>query len=156
MNQPIKRMPTQFRPRRGVAILECAIVMPVLMFIFFAMLDLGLAAVRYNALANASRRIAREVILHGAIAPTSSGEWGPIAFSGTAASGSVIVASIQHTLPTMPLGDVNVNVDWPESDNSPRDPVRVEVSYIHQPIVPAISVWGPITLRSVSTMHVVN
>lgn len=130
--------------------------MPVLMLILFAMLDLGLAAVRYNALADASRRIAREVILHGAVAPTSSGIWGPTTFSGTAASGSVIVASVQNTLPTMSLGDVNVSVTWPESDNSPRDPVRVEVSYTHRPIVPAISVWGPVTLRSVSTMHVVN
>ena len=156
MSNHIQRMTRRSRARQGVAILECAIVMPVLMFILFAMLDLGLAAVRYNALANASRRIAREVILHGAIAPTSSGEWGPTAFSGTAAGGSIIVASVQHTLPTMPLGDVNVSVNWPESDNSPRDPVRVEVTYTHQPIVPAISVWGPITLRSVSTMHVVN
>src|SRR5262245_44120925 len=84
--------------RTGVAILECALVMPVLMLVLFAMLDLGLAAVRYNALADASRRVAREVILHGSVAPTSSGMWGPTTFSGTAASGSVIVAPIQNTL----------------------------------------------------------
>src|SRR5262245_1799051 len=118
-------------PRNGVAILECALVMPVLMLVLFAMLDLGLAAVRYNALADASRRIAREVILHGAVAPSSSGIWGPTSFSGTAASSSAIVASIQNTLPTMVRADVNVSVTWPDSDNSPRDPVRVEVSYVH-------------------------
>ena len=37
-----------------------------------------------------------------------------------------------------------------------RDPVEVVVSYVHHPIVPAISVWGHITLRSTATMHVVN
>jgi len=142
--------------RTGAAILESALILPVLMFVLFGMLDLSLAAVRYNALADASRRIAREVILHGAVAPTSSGMWGPASFSGTAASNSVIVASIQNTLPTMARGDVNVSVTWPDSDNSPRDPVRVEVSYVHRPIVPAISIWGPLTLRSVSTMHIVN
>ena len=156
MNQTTRCMSPNSAARRGVAILECALVMPVLMLVLFAMLDLGLAAVRYNALADASRRVAREVILHGAVAPASSGVWGPTSFSGTAASNSVIVTSIQNTLPTMARGDVNVSVTWPDSDNTPRDPVRVEVSYVHQPLVPAISVWGPITLRSVATMHVVN
>src|SRR4051812_11879755 len=87
--------------RRGVAILECALVLPVMLFLLFSMLDLGLAAVRYNALAEASRRIAREAILHGATAPTASGMWGPATFSGTGADSSVIVAPVKNMLPTM-------------------------------------------------------
>jgi len=142
--------------RTGAVMVECAIVLPVMLLTLFAMLDLGLAAVRYNALAEASRRIAREAILHGAVAPSSSGVWGPAEFNGTADDSSPIVAPIQQLLPTMPASDVDVRVTWPVSDNSPRDPVQVEVSYVHTPLVPAFSVWGPITIRSVATMHIVN
>jgi Flp pilus assembly protein TadG len=156
MNRFTKNNLSKRSSRRGVAILECALVLPVLLFVLFSMLDLGLAAVRYNALAEASRRIAREAILHGATAPTSSGMWGPATFAGTAADSSTIVAPVKNMLPTMIASDVNISVTWPDSDNSPRDPVQVVVTYVHHPIVPAISVWGAITLKSTATMHVVN
>jgi hypothetical protein len=135
---------------------ECAFILPTLLFALFAMLDLGLAAVRYNALAEASRRIAREAILHGSLAPESAGAWGPNEFAGTAADGSVLVDSVRDMLPTMTPSDVQVRVIWPDGDNSPRDPVQVELNYVHEPIVPTITLWGPLNLRSVATMHIVN
>jgi hypothetical protein len=135
---------------------ECALVLPMLIFTLFAMLDLGLAAVRYNTLAEASRRIAREVILHGSLVSETASVWGPSEFTGTAADSSELVASVRDMLPTMIPSQVQVRITWPEGDNSPRDPVQVEVNYEHQPIVPTISVWGPLNLRSVATMHVVN
>jgi hypothetical protein len=142
--------------RTGAAMVECAFVLPMLLFVLFAMLDLGLAAVRYNTLAEASRRIAREAIIHGSLTHESVGVWGPSEYSGTAADSSVLVASLQNVLPTMTPNDVQVRITWPDGDNSPRDPVQVEVRYVHQPIVPTISLWGPLNLRSVATMHILN
>ena len=71
MQNPIQLLATSGRSpqhqRGGTTIVECAIVLPVLFFVLFALLDLGIAATRYNSLAEASRRIAREAILHGSL-----------------------------------------------------------------------------------------
>jgi Flp pilus assembly protein TadG len=142
--------------RTGTSIMECAITLPVLLFVLFSLLDLGIAATRYNALAEVSRRIAREAILHGSLAPDASGTWGPGEFTGTMADGSAMLATAHRMIPTMNGGDVTVHVTWPDNDNSPRDRVQVEVGYRHDPLIPAICPWGQIDLRSVATMHIVN
>lgn len=144
------------RTRCGTTVVECALTLPVLFFVLIALLDLGIAATRYNALAEVSRRIAREAILHGSLSPASSVEWGPVAYGGNMADGSQYVASAQWMIPTMRAGDVSVAITWPKNDNSPRDPVRVEVNYEHRPLIPGLCPWGPITLRSVATMHIAN
>jgi Flp pilus assembly protein TadG len=135
---------------------ECAIVLPVMLLALFAILDLGLAATRYNALAEAARQIARTAIIHGSLAPAEVGSWGPTQFVGTANDSSTIVQSVHGRLPTMPANLVNIQVTWQDNDNSPRDRVRVQVSYKHQPLVPGLTAWGPIDLQSVATMHIVN
>ena len=147
---------TVVRARRGVTIVETAITLPVMFFVLFAILDLGIAATRYNALAEASRAIARQAVLHGSLAPDSAGSWGPAEYNGTMADSSPLVAPAHSMIPTMKDDDVSVRVTWPDNDNSPRDRVQVEVGYQHEPLIPAICPWGTLDLRSVSTMHVVN
>ncbi len=154
--QPPKLACSARAARRGTTILECAITLPVLFLVLFSLLDLGIAATRYNSLAEVSRRIAREAVLHGSLAPDSSGTWGPDEYSGTMADGSVVVAAAHGMIPTMNDSDVLVHVTWPDDDNSPRDRVQVEVSYEHDPLIPGICPWGKLELRSVATMHIVN
>lgn len=144
------------RKRVGATALECALTLSVLFFILFAMLDLGIAATRYNILAELSRRVAREAILHGSQAPDTSGVWGPDEFSSTVADSSDIVATAQGATPTMKESQVSVRVTWPDGDNSPRDRVQVEVAYQHRTLIPGLLPWGPLDLRSVATMHIVN
>jgi Flp pilus assembly protein TadG len=144
------------RRRCGATILECAITLPVLFIVLFAILDLGIAATRYNALAEVSRRIAREAVLHGSLAPDTSGTWGPEEYDGTAADSSAIVAKAHDMTPTMIGSDVSVRVTWPDNDNSPRDRVQVEVAYEHKPLIPGFCPWGTLELHSVATMHIVN
>jgi len=126
------------------------------LFILFAMLDLGVASVRYNALAEVSRRIARETILHGSLAPQAVGTWGPEAFEGTADDDSDLVAAAAIATTAMDDAQVNIRISWPDGDNSPRDRVRVEVDYQHQSLVPGLLPWGSFDLNSVTTMHIVN
>ena len=45
------------RRRPGATLVECAIALPVMFFVLFALLDLGLAATRYNTLAEVARKI---------------------------------------------------------------------------------------------------
>jgi hypothetical protein len=144
------------RGRPGATVLECAFVLPVALIMIFALLDLGIAAARYNALADASRRIAREAIIHGSLAPAEIGTWGPAEYVGTAADGSQVVESVQDVLLTMLPNQVNVRVSWLDGDNSPGDRVEVELNYEHQPLIPALFAWGTLDLRSVTTMHIVN
>lgn len=142
--------------RLGACAVESAIVLPAALFILFSILDLGLATIRYNTLAEASRRIARQAILHGSLAPAEVGAWGPLQFIGNASDGSTVVSPLKNMLPTMSDHDVNVDVTWPDGDNSPRDRVHVEVTYLHQPLLPFLANWGTIPLRSATTMHIVN
>ena len=155
-----KRLTTKAGYRRarrsGATIVESALLLPVLTLTLFSMLDLGLAAMRYNALAEASRRIAREAIMHGSLAPETSSIWGPTAYSGTVADTSDVVVPARGMLPTMAETQVSVQVTWPDSDNSPRDRVQVELAYEHRSLVPGLFPWGPFDLRSVATMHIVN
>jgi hypothetical protein len=144
------------RHRSGVAMAECAIVLPILFFMVMALVDLGIATVRYNAVASAARCIARTAVIRGSECPVSADMWGPENYEGTAADGSATVASIQNLLPTMANEDVLVSVSWLDNDNSPRDRVEVEVRYIHQPLIPGIFPWGQLDLSSISTVHVVN
>src|SRR3954470_9725930 len=87
--------------RDGAAMLECAIALPIMLLALFALLDLGLAATRYNALADAARQIARKAIIHGSLAPAEVGSWGPTQFTGTAADNSTVVQPVHGRLPTM-------------------------------------------------------
>jgi TadE-like protein len=152
----MKRRNTSTRCRNGATVLECAITLPVMFVMLFALLDLGMAAMQYNTLAEAARRIAREAILHGSLAPAAVGTWGPNEYVGTAADNSAIVLPIHGILPTMQDDLVQVRLTWPDSDNTPRDRVQVDVSYTHTPLVPGLAVWGQLDLRSTATMHIVN
>lgn len=153
---PTIRSASLRRRRRGASIVECAITLPVLCLVLFALLDLGIAATRYNALAEISRRIAREAVLHGSIAPEEIGGWGPDEYNGTLADGTEFVDPARGMNIAMNDDDVEVRITWPDADNSTRDRVLVEASYLHQPLVPAICPWGTLELKSSATMHIVN
>jgi Flp pilus assembly protein TadG len=147
----------QRRSRKsGATLLECAFTLPIMFVLLFGMLDLGLAAARYNALAEASRRVAREAIIHGSVAAKMTSMWGPDEYVGTAADSSDIAATAAPVLLAMPKERVNIRVAWIDNDNSPHDRVRVEVSFQHEPMIPSLFAWGTLDLRSVSTMRIVN
>jgi hypothetical protein len=144
------------RQRFGTTLLECAITLPVMFVALFGMLDLGIAAAQYNALSEAARRIAREAIIHGSLAPQEVSKWGPGEYVGTGDDTSAIAMTAKPVLLAMPGRLVTIHVTWPDSDNAPHDRVQVDVSYTHEPLIPQLFVWGSINLRAVSTMCIVN
>ncbi len=158
---PAASIPPRSRVRRkklraGVIITESAIVLPVALLVIFSLLDLGLAAIRYNALGEAARLLSREAICRGSLASDVVDSWGPDEYEGTAADDSVFSRTIQRRLPTMESADVQIRIAWLDGANDPRDRVEVRLNYTHEPLLPGIMVWGPIELSSTSTLRIVN
>lgn len=148
--------PPATRSRRGVALVESALTFPIVVLVLMALLDLGMAATRYNALAEVSRHIAREAIRHGSLAPDSEGTWGANRIQGSMDMDSEMVASARSKLLFMRADDVTIDVTWPDGGNAPGDRVRVEVTTWHLPLIPGLFAWGPLELRSATTMCIVN
>ncbi|KLU04825.1 putative transmembrane protein [Rhodopirellula islandica] len=142
--------------RRGASMVEAVFTLPIFLWGLFAMLDLGIAALRMNALSDAARRAGRSAVIHGSMVPERSGSWGPAAYSGAVVDASEMVASLQHSIPTMEPEDVSVQMTWLDGDNRPGDRVRVQLEYRHTSIVPGILPWGPFDLEGSSTMTIVN
>jgi hypothetical protein len=144
------------RPLRGVAAVEAALTLPVLFFALLAMLDLGLAAVRYNALGDVAHRIGRQVSLRGTLMDEVVTSWGPQEFDGTLADSALVVAELSHAIPTMQPDDVRVRVVWLDGASEPSNRVRVEVRYDHSPLVAGLMPWGTLSLEAITTLQVVN
>lgn len=142
--------------RRGVAVVEGAIVLPLAIGLLLVLLDLGIATARYNALGHASRRVARAAAMRGADIDEHEPALGPAAMTVQADDAHPLCALARQSLPLMNPENVAVTVSWPDGDNNPCSRIRVELQYIHQPIVPLIAVWGDLDLRAASTMRVVN
>ena len=56
----------------------------------------------------------------------------------------------------MDEADISVQITWPDGDNLPRDRVQVAVEYEHAALIPGLFPWGPLPLRSSTTMRIVN
>lgn len=140
--------------RRGAVIVEGAVVLGVALLVLFAILDLGLAVLHYNALSEGARRVARAAIVRGAMAEPAMTAWGPKPFTGTGASESEIAASLQPALAAIDPSRVTLQVEWLDGDNQPGDRVQVTVSESYLPVVPFFSMQGAIQLRAVSSMRI--
>jgi hypothetical protein len=143
--------------RSGASAAETAIVLPIALLSLFVILDLGLASLRYNALAEAARRLARAAVTRGDDTPSEIGsDWGPEIIVATAADSIDPALTIHPLLPTMKPEDVSIRMTWPDTTNNSRSRVRVELKYQHQPLIPGLTPWGPINLESSSQMRIVN
>ena len=141
----------------GATAVEAAIVLPIALLALFAILDLGLATLRYNTLAEAARRLARAATMRGEETPTEIGSnWGPAPIIATAADAIDPAVTIRPLLPTMDPADVSIRMTWPDLRNNSRSRVRVELKYQHQPLVPGFNPWGAIQLESSSQMRIIN
>jgi len=124
--------------------------------VLFAMLDLGLAALRYNCLGAAAHHISREASIRGTLARSINPMWGPDPYTGNAAATDAIVQPLQGFVPTMQPELVDVSVSWPDGNNRPRDRVTAIVTFVHQPLLPGLLPWGNLSLRAESTTQIVN
>lgn len=142
------------RTRRGVTIVESAIVIGVFMTILLGTLDLGLAVLKHNTLAEAARRLGRSVTVHGEKAAPEAAAWGPAPYNGTAADRSVYAAAIKDILVAMKPADVQIELEWLDADNKSGSRVRVELNTTHETVLPFVFGSGGLQLKATSVMHI--
>ena len=127
----------------------------VLLLILFAILDLGLLAMRETSIQEGSRRLARLAIVRGKRSAGTFTAWGPASMSGTAAS-APFHGELSSVLVAMPPSEVQVFVEWPHSSNEEDNRVVVTLRYTHRPIIPAMLGRSEVVLQSTSTMRIAH
>jgi hypothetical protein len=151
----IRNRPLIRNRRRGSALVEGAIVLPVFLLMLLCMLDLGLAVLRSNMLSDAARRLAREATVRGEMAPPRRSAWGPHDFTGTAGDGSPAALAVEPFLVAVRPNEVHITIVWPDGGNADNQRVEVVVSYDHHPVLPWLyGATGPLHLRAESTMRI--
>lgn len=140
----------------GAALVEGAVVVGTLLTILLGMLDLGLAVLQYNTVSEAARKLAREAVVHGEMAPPQRPAWGPEPFSGTAADGSPFAEIVRPLLVAIDPQDVAIQVEWPDGGNRVDQRVQVTVACPFEPILPFLFGREPRLLSAVSTLRIAH
>lgn len=143
--------------RRGATIVETAIVLSVFVTLVLGMIDLGYGLFRYHILAQSSRRLARQAVVHGKLA-TRLEPWGPETVQTTADGETAISEAIRGSLVGWNLADVAVEVQWLDGGNDGELGHRVQVS-VSAPYEPMLTfmVGSPqVTLSAASTMRIAH
>jgi Flp pilus assembly protein TadG len=143
------------RRRRGATAVELAVVLIIFLTLVFGMLDLGLGVLRYHVLAQSSRQIARQAIVHGSLA-TKLGTWGPTSYTGTGASSDGVGEALRPNLAKFDPSEVNVQVEWIDGGNDPDQRVRVTVTSPYKPIMTFVFGNPTFTIRATSTMPIAH
>jgi Flp pilus assembly protein TadG len=123
------------RPRRGQALVEFALVLPLLILLLVGVLDFGRAIFAYNSLSNAARSGAREAIV----------DQNPAAIRDAATSEAV------------GLDPLDVDVTYEVGCATPEVGcvVTVEVTHEWHAATPILgTILGPITIASDSKMPI--
>jgi Flp pilus assembly protein TadG len=141
---------------RGVAIVEGAIVLPVLMIVVLGMLDLSLLVLESNTLAEASRRMCRQAMVHGQMASPQMTVWGPASVTGTANDGTEYAEALNPELVTFDLNQVSYVINWPDGGNLPGNRVQVTVNYQYKPLMPLVLGTNSVPITMETTMEVAH
>jgi Flp pilus assembly protein TadG len=144
------------RGRRGVAVVEGAIVLASLVIVLFGMLDLTLLVLESNTVAEASRRMCRNAVVHGQMASPQMTIWGPTSVTGTAGDGTEYAQALDPELVTFNLSNVNYTINWLDGSNQPGNRVQVIVTFNYQPMMPFLLGGSAIPISMDTTMQVAH
>jgi Flp pilus assembly protein TadG len=133
---------------RGQALVEFALVIPVLLLIFMGILDFGRAIYAYNTLSNAAREGARVAIVDQTV-------------TGGIPVGAQRAADQSTGLGVNPSTDVDVTYTTPAGTACPAHSLgctaTVDVRYQFRALTPIISsIVGPIDLESSTALIIEN
>ena len=128
-------LPAQGRRERGQALVEFALVLPLLMLIIFIFVEFGLGFARYNEVVNGAREGAR--------------------LGSVGASPDEIKARVVEKVPSASLALSDVSVFYPDNDGNgtadPGDSVVVKVSFTYDTVTPLASFASTFTLGAFPT-----
>jgi hypothetical protein len=150
----VRRRPS-VRRRSGAAAVESALLLPICLVGLIALLDLALAVLQHNSLAECARRAARTAIVRGhqsiVVAPL-----GPASWSGSGDDEHPLTDSFRSLLICMPPDQVDVTAEWPDGGNREGDRIHVTLTFEHRSLVAALLGGGPWELTASSTMRIVH
>ena len=151
------RLRPRMAARRGAALVEAGIVLPVLITLVIGMIDLGLAVSRSQMVAQAAREVSRLAMVRGSLAPSAMGSWGPTTYGPSAANSSDAIAqAAAPRLAGLNAADVTLKLEWLDGNNQEESRVRVTVTTTYQPMLTAVFGGTPISLSSTSTVRITH
>jgi hypothetical protein len=147
--------------RRGASLLEVGLTLPVFLVLVLGTLDLGLAVFRQHTITAAARSGTRMAMVHGSLAPTSFGQWGPETIDKKLSQAKpdhkdTIVEALQPLLVASDPKETRVLAEWPDGGNAPGQHARVTVTSAYHPLMTFIFGDTDVTLKSTSTMTIAH
>ena len=137
-------------PDQGQALVEMALMLPVLVLLLVGIFDLGRAVWLSNSLAMAVREGTRYGVVHGALSASPAG---PGSASYTALNvDTAIASSVQRYATGIP--DLTVRATWPDGNANRGSRIIVSASFPFTPILAQAFLGGAlrVTLQSSSTL----
>ncbi|MDE3193880.1 MAG: pilus assembly protein [Chloroflexota bacterium] len=126
------------RAEEAQALVEFALVLPVLLMLILGLFDLARAVEQENTLAYAAREGSRYAIVHGASASPALGPCASCVDPTTASAAADSAIGGVVTKAAISVPNVSVTVDYPDGHNYRGDRVSVDAS---APFVPLPSTW---------------
>jgi len=135
----------------GQALVETALVLPLLLLLIVGLFDIGRAIWLSNTLATAVREGSRYGVVHGAL---SGSPTGPGAASYTPPDTDTAIAAQVRTYATGVPNNLTVQSTWPDGNANRGSRIVVSASFPFTPILAQVFLGGGlgITLRSSSTL----
>ena len=132
----------QRQPRRGVHVVEFAMVAPLVVLLLFGLIVGGLGVFRYQEVASLAREGARYASVHGY-------KYSQVTGKAAATATDVYTNAIQPRMVILDPNSLNYTITW-NPDNQQGSTVTVTVTYQWVPE----ALLGGITLGSTSTMPI--
>ena len=135
----------------GQALVETALVLPLLLLLIVGLFDIGRAIWLGNTLATAVREGSRYGVVHGAL---SGSPTGPGAASYTAPDTDTAITAQVRAYATGVPNNLTVQSTWPDGNANRGSRIVVSASFPFTPILAQVFLGGGlgITLRSSSTL----
>lgn len=130
----------------GQALVEIALILPVLVLILMGVFDFGRAFYAYNAISNGAREGARYGIIHPTATDPSPPYDDPDTIEGRAVAQTFI----------LDIDELNITVETPQGTER-GNPLTVTMQYDLHALTPLISViWGggALSLESSANMYI--
>ncbi len=129
--------------RRGVTMLETAIVAPLMLILLLGVMDLGIAVYANNTLAEAVRAGTRYAAVHGLKSPSPA---------GTGSNNANVEGIVRQYAPGCMSAQLVVQSVWPDGNNSPGSHVTVSATYDYNLGVTTLLGFRNLKFKSTSTM----
>jgi hypothetical protein len=145
--------------RKGVSLVETALVITAFLVLTLGAVDLGVLVLRQHILSEAARQGVRQAIVHGEGAPAGwkGGPWGPASYGPVPATDSDAKAqALAPYLGGMDPAAVQVTITWPDGSNAVGKRVQVTLATTWTPLVGFLFGNSSVTLTGSSQMRIAH